>query len=77
MGNGWPSVNAVAVDGGTMTLTNHCDKGEPAVSQTVDFGTMGKDYTISCPCGYKRRYPWMHQYVAIEKWNDEMEKVTP
>jgi hypothetical protein len=60
-----------------MEIKPHCDKGQPAIRQTGDFGSMGKDYTISCPCGYKKRYPWMHQYVAIEKWNGEMEKVTP
>lgn len=58
-----------------MVIKEHCKAGQPVVKESGDFGSMGKDYTITCPCGYKKRYAWMHREVAIGYWNEQMKKV--
>jgi hypothetical protein len=60
-----------------LSLLDHCEAGDPKIVRTKHTTYVGDDWEIRCPCGFKKRYPWVQAYYAIRQWNEEMEKVTP
>ena len=63
----------MSIKGLRLSITPHCERGPATIKQTYHSQYMGKDWQISCPCGYKETFTWVYTDFAVQRWNERRE----